>query len=186
MSCYCERTEIDASYTGTTDLPITPGDTVVVIFGSRAYDSVPGSLSDKADTVIDQFDERELPLPDVIVSGGAGGADAVAEAVAITLSVPMIVFAVNTPSANTDFRRTELASEPWAVETVATYDGDPDDPRSGRGAYLYRNCLMAELVGQHGGHGFAIYNGESSGTSRMLTSCDSHGVDTTVWRYDRN
>ena len=45
MTCYCERESIDTSYGGNSELPIGPDDEVVVIFGSRAYDSVRGSIS---------------------------------------------------------------------------------------------------------------------------------------------
>lgn len=182
MDCYCQRAGVgDVSYSDK-QLPIGPEDHVCVIFGSRSYNTADGGIKEKANMVIDQFDQRDLEYPDVIVSGGAGGADAVAEAVALQLSVPMIVLAVNQPDDDTLFRR-DLADAEWHVETVTTYQGDADDPRSGNGAYLTRNCVMAELVGRHDGSGFAIWDGESSGTAQMLDSCESHGVETAVWEF---
>jgi hypothetical protein len=180
MSCYCSREDVDASTDY--DLPIAPGDDVWAIVGSRSFDSVPGSIKEKAQRVVEQFDERSLSHPDVIISGGADGADAVAEAVAVQLGVPMIVFSVGEPSSNTQFRR-QMADEAWVVETVTTYPGDDDDPRSGKGAYTLRNCMMAAVLGQHDGSAFAIWNGDSPGTRHMLDSCDSHGADTEIWRF---
>lgn len=181
MPCYCSRVGIDVSYEGPT-LPIQQGDTLWVIFGSRAFADLGAPVDEQARWVLHEFSARELPFPDVILSGGAGGADAVAEEVALELDVPMIVFSVGAPSLETQQRELE-ADQPWVVETVTRYRGDSDNPRSGNGAYLTRNCMMAEVTAQHDGYGFAIYNGSSNGTEHMLDSCQSHGVDTTVWHY---
>lgn len=183
MSCYCSRQSVDvqpANY----ELPVESGDSPLVIFGSRAYASQPGSVRDRAERVLGELSSRGLDEPDYIVSGGADGADAVAEAVSMLLGVPMILLSVGEPSESTIFRR-ETADNQWVVKTVTTYGGPDKDPRSGGGAYLTRNCLMAELVANCGGAAFAIYNGESAGTDHMLDSCRDHGVDTIeVWRYD--
>jgi len=186
MSCYCHSHGVDVSASSvSTELPIQSGDEVCVIFGSRAYASQPGSVKVRAGRVLDEFLQRGLPKPDVVVSGGADGADEVAEAVALKLGVPMVVFSVGTPSEATEFRR-GMADEPWVVETVTTYGGPEDDPSSGRGAYLTRNCMMASLVGAHDGSAFAIHNGSSQGTQHMLDSCRSHGVEPTVtYRFDQ-
>lgn len=182
MSCYCHRSGI-SDLPGTNEIQlIDPEDDVWVIFGSRSFETVGSSLTDRAKMVIGKFNERELDTPDVIVSGGADGADAVAEAVALTLDVPMVVFAVGSVNENTSFRQS-LADKPWVVEVVTSYDGESDDPVSGNGAYLTRNCAMAEVVGRHDGQGFAIWNGQSNGTQHMMDSCLSHGVETEVWKF---
>lgn len=182
MSCYCERSGIRTLPSSDDSLPVAPEDDLWVIFGSRSFEAAEGSTSEQAQQVLAQFDERNLDTPDAIISGGAGGADAVAEAVALGLDIPMIVFAVGSVDQGTSFRRS-LADQPWVVDVVASYDGDSDDPKSGKGAYLTRNCTMAEVVAQHGGRGFAIWDGSSNGTQHMLDSCESHGVETTVWRF---
>jgi hypothetical protein len=182
MSCYCQRHGVSDLPSSTASLPIEPEDDLWVIFGSRNFESEEGSTSDKAEWVLEQFDERGLATPDAIISGGADGADAVAEAVALKLGVPMIVFAVGYVDDGTSFRRS-LADQPWVVEVVTEYEGGSDDPTSGRGAYMTRNCAMAEVVAQHGGRGFAIWDGDSPGTQAMLDSCDSHGFDAVVWKY---
>lgn len=182
MLCYCDRHEVSDLPTGPASLPINAEDDLWVIFGSRDFAAVDGSTSEKAERVLDQFDDRGLATPDAIISGGAGGADAVAEAVALELDVPMVVFAVGNVDENTSFRRS-LADQPWVVEVVTEYEGESDDPTSGRGAYLTRNCAMAEVVAQHGGRGFAIWDGDSNGTAHMLDSCHSHGVETEVWEF---
>jgi hypothetical protein len=182
MSCYCERHGVNDLPTGPASLPIDPEDDLWVIFGSRDFEAVDGSTSEKAECVLEKFDDRGLATPDAIISGGAGGADAVAEAVALELGVPMVVFAVGYIDENTSFRRS-LADQPWVVEVVTEYEGESDDPTSGKGAYLTRNCAMAEVVAQHDGRGFAIWDGDSSGTNAMLDSCYSHGVEADVWRY---
>lgn len=182
MSCYCERHGVSELPTGPASLPIDPEDDLWVIFGSRNFEAVDGSTSEKAQRVLEEFDERGLATPDAIISGGAGGADAVAEAVALELDVPMIVFAVGYVDENTSFRRS-LTDQPWVVEVVTEYEGESDDPMSGKGAYLTRNCAMADVVAQHDGRGFAIWDGSSSGTNAMLDSCYSHGVDPVVWRF---
>jgi hypothetical protein len=182
MVCYCERAGVsDVSYSDQ-QLPFGSEDDIWVIFGSRSFAATDGSTREQAERVLDEFDDRDLEYPDAIVSGGADGADAVAEAVALHLDVPMVVFTVNGPSDGTAFRR-DLADAPWVVDTVTDYDGEQDDPTSGKGAYLTRNCMMAELVGQHGGYGFAIWDGDSNGTAHMIDSCHSHGVEPVIWEF---
>ncbi|RLM94324.1 hypothetical protein D3D01_15795 [Haloarcula sp. Atlit-7R] len=183
MSCYCSRQGVTvqpANY----ELPVESNGSPLVIFGSRDYASQPGSVRDRAERVLAEVSSRGVEEPDYIISGGADGADAVAEAVSMLLGVPMVVFSVGEPSEPTIFRR-EQADNQWIIEAVTSYSGGRDDPRSGRGAYLTRNCLMAEVTANAGGAGFAIYNGDSSGTGHMLDSCRAHGVDTIeIWRYD--
>lgn len=182
MSCYCQRSGVTELPSSTATLPLSSEDDLWVIFGSRSFEAAEGSTSEKARQVLDQFDKRGLAAPDAIISGGADGADAVAEAVALELDVPMIVFAVGYVDENTSFRRS-LADQPWVVEVVTSFEGESDDPMSGRGAYMTRNCAMAEVVAQHGGRGFAIWDGDSPGTRAMIDSCDSHGFESVVWEY---
>lgn len=120
----------------------------------------------------------------MILSGGAEGADAVAEALAIELEVPMTVFAVGSPRESTQFRAS-MADEPWSVESVTSYGGPEDDPRSGRGAYLPRNCMMAEAPLASSVRAVAWQSGTANhrGTRNMLDSCGDHGIDTSVWQY---
>jgi len=181
MSCYCQTHDVVVQ----PDDYCLPGGDPLVIFGFRAYQHEPGSVSERGDRIVAELASRGLDDPGFIVSGGAEGADAVAEAVAIKLGVPMVVFAVNSASEAT-YRRRDWATEPWSIVTPTSYSGPSDDPRSGRGAYLTRNCLMAAVVAQHDGAAFAIYDGESSGTQHMLDSCQSHGVDVVEqYRFDQ-
>lgn len=179
MSCYCSSSGIDVSFDG--QLPVASDDSLLVIFGSRSY-AQQGRAVDLADEVIDEIEDRELAF-DAIISGGAGGADDVAEVVGIKLGVPVIVFNVGQPATRHDLRA-DLSGAPYSVETVATFQGDSDDPRSGKGAYLYRNCLMAEVTAQHSGTGLAIWDGQSNGTRHMMDACESHGIPHEVYRYD--
>jgi hypothetical protein len=179
MSCYCSSSGIDVSFDG--QLPISNDDSLLVIFGSRSY-AQRGRAVDLAEEVIDEIEDRELVF-DAIISGGADGADDVAEAVGVKLGVPVIVFNVGKPATRHDLRA-GLNDAPYSVETVASYQGDSDDPRSGKGAYLYRNCLMAEVTAQHSGTGLAIWDGQSNGTQHMMDACESHGVSHEVYHYD--
>lgn len=179
MSCYCSSSGIDVSFDS--QLPIESDDRLLVIFGSRSY-AQQGRAVDLADEVINEIDDRELSF-DAIISGGADGADDVAEAVGVKLGVPVIVFNVGQPATRHGLR-SDLSEEPYTVETVAAFQGDSDDPRSGKGAYLYRNCLMAEVTAQHSGTGLAIWDGHSNGTRRMMDSCESHGVPFEVYRFN--
>jgi predicted Rossmann fold nucleotide-binding protein DprA/Smf involved in DNA uptake len=149
--------------------------TILVIFGSRSLTQQGISLTDRCDLVADVFSEADLS-PDLIISGGADGGDAIAEALALRFSIPAVVLAVNTVDESTDFRR-GLADRSWACLTVTEYgDDEPTDPTTGRGAYMTRNCLMAELTSRFDGAGLALWDGDSPGTQAMLASCQSHGV----------
>ena len=182
MSCYCQSHDVVVQ----PDDYCLPDGEPLVIFGSRSYQHEPGTVSERGDRIVAELASRNLAEPGFIVSGGADGADAVAEAVAIKLGVPMVVFAVNSASDAT-CRRRDWATEPWTIVAPTSYSGPSHDPRSGRGAYLTRNCLMAAVVAQRDGAAFAIYDGESQGTAHMLDSCESHGVTTIEqYRYDRD
>lgn len=177
MSCYCTSSGIDVSFDS--QLPIATDDRLLVIFGSRSY-AQQGRAVDLADEVVDEIDERGLSF-DAVISGGADGADDVAEVVGVKSGLPVIVFNVGRPASRHSIRA-DLSDAPYVVETVASYGGDSDDPRSGKGAYLYRNCLMAHVTAQHDGTGLAIWDGRSSGTQRMMDACESHGVAYEVLR----
>jgi hypothetical protein len=170
--CYCSRTG-KSTETGAidADLPWGPDDTVLVVFGSRTIASLGGSLRQQAKATILQLGLQGFPRPDYILSGGAEGADAVAEAIALELECPMVVFAVGSVAERTAFRA-DLADQPFETRVVASY-GDGEGPRSGNGAYLWRNCLMAT----HATAGIGLWDGDSSGTQRMIHSCRHHDVD---------
>lgn len=186
--CWCGEHSIDTeshleSILTDASLPfdLAEFDQPLVIFGSRSLvQHSELSVADRRDLVVKHLGQAEL-APDLIISGGADGGDAIAEATAIALGIPMIVFAVGSVSDGTSFR-CGLADQPWAVETVTSYgDDDPDDPTTGRGAYMTRNCLMAALVARLGGHGLALWDGDSPGTDAMLDACVSHGIDHVVF-----
>lgn len=179
MACYCGQSGIDASFDGS--LPLTSGDRLLVIFGSRGYTATERAV-DRADEVLNYLTSTDLEF-DAVLSGGADGADSVAEVVAVRLGLPMIVFNVGRP-AERHTLRADMSDAPYVVETVSSYSGDSDDPRSGAGAYLYRNCLMADLASRFDGTGLAIWDGSSSGTRHMMESCESHDVPYEVLRFD--
>lgn len=177
MSCYCASDSIDVSPL-LPDLPWSVGqdDTVMVIFGSRSFRQF-GTVRENAEAVIAVIDESGLNRPDVVVSGGADGGDAAAEAVSLLLDVPMVVMHVNDASSRT-LQRESVAAErgiPWALHECTRYSGGPGP--DGKAAYLARNCAMAELVSQHDGCGFGAHVDESAGTQHMFDSLESHGVD---------
>jgi hypothetical protein len=103
-ACYCTEAGTSTEYEFSQALPWEPDDDVLVIFGSRSLDSQPASLSQLARATILTLGIRGFPTPDYILSGGAEGADAVAEVVALELGVPMVVFAVGSVSNGTTFR----------------------------------------------------------------------------------
>lgn len=179
MSCYCASSGLDLSFDS--QLPLASDERLLVIFGSRSY-AQQGRAVDLADEVVDEINERGLSF-DAIISGGADGADDVAEVVGVKSGVPVIVFNVGRPASRHSIR-TDLSEAPYVVETVATYSGDSNDPRSGKGAYLYRNCLMAHVTAQYDGSGLAIWDGRSNGTRHMMDACESHGVPYETLRYD--
>lgn len=185
MSCYCSEHSVEVE-PAQHSLPDWADGEPLVIFGSRSLASRPGSVREWAGAVVGRLGDEGMGDPDFVISGGADGADAVAEAVAIVLGVPMLVFAVGSHSEATH-RRREYADSPWAIRTVTSYSGPDGDPRSGNGAYTTRNCLMAEFVARRGGSGFALWDGSSPGTQRMFDSCEAHGVGTVhVLRFDRD
>lgn len=179
MDCYCSSHDIDVAYDGPT--PFGVDATPLVIFGSRSLQHE-GDSPTLAKEYRRKIDEAGIEY-DAIVSGGADGADDVAEIIGVRESVPTLVCNVASPAYGRHSIRQDLSDAPFVVETVATYDGPDDDPWSGTGAYTARNCLMAELVAQHDGRGVAIWDGESPGTDRMLTACESHDVPTTTVRF---
>ncbi|KZX46224.1 hypothetical protein [Haloarcula sp. K1] len=180
MSCYCTTSGIDVSFDS--QLPISSDDTLLVLFGSRSYTQQEQAVN-LADDIIDEIESRKIVF-DAIISGGANGADDVAEVVGVKLGVPVIVLNVGRRKHERHSIRADLSEEPYIVETVATYEGDSNDPRSGKGAYLYRNCLMAKVTAQHGGTGLAIWNGQSTGTQHMMDACESHGVPYSVYHFN--
>jgi len=185
MTYYCTDHSVEV-VPSDYDLPEWGDGEPLVIFGSRSVSSRPGSVREWAKWVVARLEDRDMDNPDLIISGGADGADAVAEVVAILLGVPMVVFAVGEHSEATH-RRREFADSPWAIRSVTSYAGPDDNPRSGNGAYTTWNCLIAEFVARRGGSGFALWDGSSPGTRRMLDSCESHGVETVpIWRFDRD
>lgn len=178
MSCYCESTGIEVSFDDR--LPFATSDNVLVIFGSRSY-AQQGQAVDQAGTILDELDDLDVEF-DAIISGGADGADDVAEVVGVRAGVPVVIFNVGRPADRHEIR-TDLSDNTYQVETVATYDGDSSDPRSGKGAYLYRNCLMADVTSEYNGRGLAIWDGNSSGTQRMMSACESHGVPYDIFEF---
>lgn len=170
-TCYCRDTGTGTATDSDLELPWGPDDEVLVIFGSRSLEDLPATPRQQARAAILTLGQRDFPTPDYILSGGAEGADAVAEAVALELGVPMAVFAVNSCSQATRFRA-DLADKPFYTEVFANW-GNEDGPREGPGAYLWRNCLMAH----HATAGLALWDTDSNGTRRMITSCRAHDVD---------
>jgi len=176
MDCTC--TEVGCSVNDL--LPAVPwsvgsDDQMMVLFGSRSFSQFE-TTKENARAVIHTIDKSGLGRPSVIVSGGADGADAAAEAVSLLLGVPMIVMHVGGPSSGTSHRQS-IAQErgiPWVVEECTRYSGGPGP--DGKAAYLARNCAMAELVSQYGGSGFGVHVDGSPGTSHMFDSLNAHGV----------
>lgn len=167
-SCYCQRTAHDAAdVLDQKALPFAPSDTVLAIAGSRSF-GINTTASDLGNRVASIINEVGLS-PDAIVSGGADGVNAGAEACAIDHDLPTVVCAVDGPSTGTTFRQQELASAPFVVETVAAYDDDGPGP-AGSEAYLYRNCVLAELADV----GLAIHDGSSWGTQHAIVSFRAH------------
>ena len=167
-SCYCQRAAHDtADVLDESALPFAPTDTVLAVAGSRSF-GINTTASDLGDRVTSIINNVGLS-PDAIVSDGADGIDAGAEACAIDHDLPMVVCSVDEPSTGTTFRQQELATAPFVVETVATYDDDGPGP-AGSEAYLCRNCVLAELADI----GLAIHDGSSRGTQHAIVSFRAH------------
>jgi hypothetical protein len=167
-SCYCQREAFDtADVIDQSELPFAPTDTVLAVAGSRSF-GINSTASELGDRVTDAINDIGI-TPDAIVSGGADGIDAGAEACAIDHDLPMVVCAVDGPSTGTTFRQRELATAPLVVKTVATYNDDGPGP-AGSEAYLYRNCVLAELADI----GLAIHDSTSRGTQHAIVSFRAH------------
>lgn len=158
----------------------------LVVFGSRAYHRM-GSARELGERLVSDLEEAGIQF-DAIVSGGARGADRAGEVAGVLTDTPVVVFNVNRP----DDRHHWYADHSdalYQVETVSSSDPDDDLPGEGRREpYMLRNEMMAEFVADRDGSGWAIWDGESTGTRAMLTSCrrrDICGNELTVQRFDQ-
>lgn len=158
----------------------------LVVFGSRAYERT-GSARENGEQLVSDLEDAGIQF-DAIVSGGARGADRAGEVAGVLTDTPVVVFNVNQP----DDRHHWYADHSdalYQVETVSSSDGDDDLPGEGRREpYMLRNDMMAEFVSDRNGTAWAIWDGESSGTRAMLTSCRRRGLDgddLTVQRFDQ-
>lgn len=188
-NCWCEQHNIDSQsrltefwdgLTSRESTVLTEATRPLVIFGSRSLTQHTVGLRDRRDLIADHFADTSYD-PDLIISGGADGGDAIAEALALQFDVPAVVLAVNSVDDSTQFRW-DLADAPWVCDTVTAYgDDDPADPATGRGAYMTRNCLMAALTSRLNGAGLALWDGDSPGTEAMIKSCRSHDLPVGVF-----
>lgn len=179
MACYCRSEEIEAAYRGEVSIECSAP---LVIFGSRSYTEGREAAA-LADEILDVIDHHDIDY-DCIVSGGASGADDVGEVVGVKTGTPVAVFNVGSVEPRHSLRD-EMSGSPYEVDTVSRYAGPSEDPKSGNGAYLYRNCLMAEWTAQHDGRGLAIWDGDSTGTQHMMSACESHGIPYEVFLFER-
>ena len=157
----------------------------LVVFGSRAYHRM-GSCRELGEQLVSDLEESGIQF-DAIVSGGARGADRVGEVAGVLMDTPVVVFNVN----GTDDRHhwyDDQSDAHYQWETVSSSDPDDDLPGEGRREpYMLRNDMMAEFVADRNGSGWAIWDGESTGTRSMLASCrrrDICGDSLTVQRFD--
>jgi len=141
-----------------------------------------GSDEENAKAFLHIIDESSQPRPDAIISGGADGADAAAEALALVLGVPAVVMHVGDPSSATQ-SRADTAEAPWALIRAGQWSGGPGP--DGKQTYLARNCAMAELCSAIGGWAVGAHDSESSGTEHMFDSCESHGVPSLRWTFTK-
>jgi hypothetical protein len=179
MSCYCTRESVPVD---PIEVSALPSDTrFLTVFGSRSYTRHVEPM-DRVEEMVAAITDAGYEF-DAILSGGADGADNVAELAGIELDVPVVVCAVGGPDSDRHPLRAEVSDAPFVVQTVSSYSGPDDDPKSGNGAYKYRNCVMAETAAASGGFGIGFWDGDSPGTQHMLDSCETHGVPVTVERF---
>jgi hypothetical protein len=174
--CYCtEWSGAVESLIEPLSIPSWDG-SAMCVFGSREFANA-GSPRENAEQVLAWLDDSRLSRPGLIISGGAEGADAAAEALSLLLDVPAVILTVGGPSDNTSFRK-EMADErgiPWVVESCTEWGGEYGSAEWG--APLVRNCAMAELTARFDGCGFGVHVDNSPGTARMFTSLEDHGVE---------
>lgn len=168
-TCACRQRGRDVSST-TSEFPYSDA-RVFTIVGTRSFGS---GIADERliDIVLGALAHYDVEPFDVIVSGGASGADRVAELVAGHLGVPFHGFDVSSVQSARQAFRADLDC-PVSNEIASRYAED------GSFAYLLRNCQMAAVADA----GFAFWDGESSGTEHMIDSCEAHGVDLRVIEY---
>ena len=185
MSSQCNSSSSAVSLPEPVSFPETISNPLVV-FGSRSYERM-GSARELGERLVSDLEEAGIQF-DAIVSGGARGADRAGEVAGVLSDTPVVVFNVN----GVDDRHHWYADQSdalYQVETVSSSDGDDDLPGEGRREpYMLRNDMMAEFVADRDGSAWAIWNGESTGTRAMLTSCrrrDLSGDQLTVQRFDK-
>lgn len=120
---------------------------------------------DLAGDLIQEAEYRNIPF-DVIVSRGVSGADSVAEVIGVKPGVLVIVPNVGRQRQNRKETSSDVANEPYVVKTVATYECARDYPQSGKGACLYRNCMMVYVT--HSMMGKASRPGTANHRNRAL------------------
>jgi hypothetical protein len=167
--CYCESVPTAVSSL-IPEIPFSPSNPWL-LFGSRALKDT-GTPEENARLFLYALDKHDFSAPDLIISGGAYGADAAAEALAVKLGVPAVILTVGSPSHDT-FSRQDDAPAPWVVEQVAKPRSGPGDSYTG---YHLRNCAMAWLTEHWDGGGLGIRVGGSSGTTNMYKWLADHGV----------
>lgn len=107
----------------------------LVVFGSRSYHRT-GSARENGEQLVSDLEEAGIQF-DVIVSGGARGADRAGEVAGVLTDTPVIVFNVN----GVDDRHHWYADHSdahYQVETVSSSDEDDDLPGEGR----REHCLI--------------------------------------------
>jgi len=185
MSSQCDSSSSAVSLPEPVSFPESISNPLVV-FGSRSYERM-GSARELGERLVSDLEDAGVQF-DAIVSGGARGADRAGEVAGVLTDTPVVVFNVN----GVDDRHHWYADQSdavYQVETVSSSDGDDDLPGEGRREpYMIRNDMMAEFVANRDGSAWAIWNGESTGTRAMLTSCrrrDVSGDQLTVQRFDQ-
>ena len=185
MSSQCDSSSSAVSLPEPVSFPESISNPLVV-FGSRSYERM-GSARELGERLVSDLEDAGVQF-DAIVSGGARGADRAGEVAGVLTDTPVVVFNVN----GVDDRHHWYADQSdalYQVETVSSSDEDDDLPGEGRREpYMLRNDMMAEFVADRDGSAWAIWNGESTGTRAMLTSCrrrDLSGDQLTVQRFDK-
>lgn len=158
----------------------------LVVFGSRLYERT-GCARENGEQLVSDLEAAGIQF-DAIVSGGARGADRAGEVAGVLTDTPVVVFNVNQPD-DRHYWYNDHSDALYQVETVSSSAPDDDLPGEGRREpYMLRNEMMAKFVADRNGSGWAIWDGESTGTRAMLTSCRRRGLDgddLTVQRFDQ-